>query len=154
MTSSGSRLLLVIVATVGENGVPDAYIGLYLHVPSFAGVFPVSLKRTPSFWTVWALISWVFSAVLPEAFQIALRPLIGVRSQGQQGFRMARTSLETLPIGIDRKSGTTRSRQRRGIEDKIKRLRELPRPKGHCRRDRLDTVHGVVQKLEAFGMFC
>lgn len=149
---------LLLLPQLVRMAFPDAYIGLYLHVP-FPSLeyFRCLSKRTQ-------LLDGMLGAdrigFQCESFQRHFRSccarLLGCEVKDNKVFAYGSyTSLETLPIGIDTKkiehdAFSTTS----GIEDKIKRLRESYRDqKIIVGRDRLDTVRGVVQKLEAFDMF-
>ncbi|KAK6198013.1 threalose-6-phosphate phosphatase [Scheffersomyces amazonensis] len=135
---------------------PDAYIGLYVHVP-----FPSS-----EYFRCLSKRSQILDGMLgadkigfqSESFQrhflsCAAR-VLGYEVTANEVLAYGTSiSVETLPIGIDTKK-INHDAFSIGIDEKVAALREIYSGKKIIvGRDRLDQVRGVAQKLQAFEMF-
>ena len=148
---------LLLLPSLLRQHLPDAYIGFYLHIP-----FPSSeLLRC-----------------LPQRKEI-LEGVLGANMIGFQSFGYSRhfssccsrilgfdtdsagvdaygahVAVDSFPIGINAIAAARTAHGDRRIEAKIARIREqYAGQKIIVGRDRLDSVRGVAQKLEAFELF-
>lgn len=151
---------LLLLPQLIRMAFPDAYVGLYMHAP-FPSLeyFRCLSKRTQLLDGMLGADRIVFQS---ESFQRHFRSccarLLGCEVKDNKVFAYGSyISLETLPIGIDSKKieHDAFDSSRGGLVDaKVKALRSsYPDLKIIVGRDRLDTVRGVVQKLQAFEMF-
>ncbi|CUM63070.1 uncharacterized protein PRCAT00000635001 [Priceomyces carsonii] len=137
---------------------PDAYIGLYMHVPfPSSEYFRCLSKRSQLLDGMLGADKIAFqSHSFQRHFLSCCSRLLGCEVTSDTvsiyGFTM---SVETLPIGIDtKKIEHDAFSSSLGIEEKVQTLKEIYADKKIIvGRDRLDAVRGVVQKLEAYGMF-
>ncbi|ODV80338.1 glycosyltransferase family 20 protein [Suhomyces tanzawaensis NRRL Y-17324] len=135
---------------------PDAFIGLYLHAPfPSSEYFRCLSKRTQLLDGMLGADSVAFqSDSFKRHFLSCCARVLGydvthdkVLAYGSSIF------VETMPIGIDT-AKTENDAFNSEIDEKVKALREIYHDKKIIvGRDRLDTVRGVVQKLQAFEMF-
>ncbi|EGW34937.1 trehalose-6-phosphate phosphatase [Spathaspora passalidarum NRRL Y-27907] len=137
---------------------PDAYIGLFLHIPfPSSEYFRCLSKRTQLLDGMLGADKIGFqSGSFQRHFLSCCARLLGFEVTSDKVFAFGTTiSVETLPIGVDtKKIEHDAFLPDSGIEEKVTALKELYKGKKIIvGRDRLDKVRGVVQKLEAFGMF-
>ncbi|KAF3992302.1 hypothetical protein FT663_02359 [Candidozyma haemuli var. vulneris] len=136
---------------------PNAFIGFYMHAPFPSSEYYRCLaKRTQ---LLDGLLGADRISFQSESFQrhflsCCARVLgydVTKRSVNAYGSSI---STETLPIGIDTKRVEHDAFQDTTIDEKVKALREIYADKKIIvGRDRLDSVRGVQQKLQAFEMF-
>lgn len=149
---------LLLLPQLIRMAFPDAYIGLYVHAPfPSSEYFRCLSKRTQLLDGMLGADRIVFQS---ESFQRHFRSccarLLGCEVKDDKVFAYgSNITLGTLPIGIDTKKIEHDAFSKdSGIEEKVKALREVYADKKIIvGRDRLDTVRGVVQKLQAFEMF-
>ncbi|CAH2351452.1 trehalose-phosphatase [[Candida] railenensis] len=149
---------LLLLPQLIRMAFPDAYIGLFVHAPfPSSEYFRCLSKRTQLLDGMLGADRIVFQS---ESFQRHFRSccarLLGCEVKDNKIFAYGSyISLETLPIGIDtEKIEHSAFSKTSGIDDKIKALKQSYQDqKIIVGRDRLDTVRGVVQKLQAFEMF-
>lgn len=136
----------------------DAYIGLYVHAPFPSSEYFRCLSKRSE------LLDGMLGAdkigFQSESFQrhflSCCSRVLGYEVTSNKVLAYGSTiSVETLPIGIDtKKIEHDAFGENLGIEEKITALRQIYKDKMIIvGRDRLDSVRGVVQKLEAFEMF-
>ncbi|KAG7662988.1 TPS2 [[Candida] subhashii] len=136
---------------------PDAYIGLFVHVPFPSSEYFRCLSKRAQ------LLDGMVGAdkigFQSESFQrhflSCCTRVLGFEVTSNKVFAYGTTiSVETLPIGIDTKKIEHDAFDDQGIESKVNALKNIYKGKKIIvGRDRLDKVRGVVQKLEAFQMF-
>ncbi|KAK6463188.1 threalose-6-phosphate phosphatase [Scheffersomyces coipomensis] len=135
---------------------PDAYIGLYVHVPfPSSEYFRCLSKRSQLLDGMLGADKIGFqSDSFQRHFLSCAARLLGYDVTANEVLAYGTAiSVETLPIGIDTKKIAHDAFQS-GIEDKVNALREIYHDKKIIvGRDRLDKVRGVAQKLQAFEMF-
>ncbi|PSK39045.1 trehalose-phosphatase [Candidozyma pseudohaemuli] len=136
---------------------PNAFIGFYMHAPFPSSEYYRCLaKRTQLLDGMLGADKIAFQS---ESFQrhflsCCARVLGYDVTKNSINAYGSTISVETLPIGIDAKRVEHDAFQDASIEDKIRALREIYAGKKIIvGRDRLDSVRGVQQKLQAFEMF-
>lgn len=136
---------------------PNAFIGFYMHAPFPSSEYYRCLaKRTQ---LLDGLLGADKIAFQSESFQrhflsCCARVLGHDVTKNSLNAYGSSISVETLPIGIDTKRVEHDAFQDPSIEGKIRALREIYSDKKIIvGRDRLDSVRGVQQKLQAFEMF-
>lgn len=137
---------------------PDAYIGLFVHTPfPSSEYFRCLSKRSQLLDGMLGADKIGFqSELFQRHFLSCCARLLGYSVTTDKVHAYGSSiSVETHPIGIDtKKIEHDAFNPESGIEEKVKALREIYRDKKLIvGRDRLDTVRGVVQKLQAFEMF-
>jgi trehalose 6-phosphate synthase/phosphatase len=136
---------------------PGAYIGFYLHAPfPSSEYFRCLSKRTQ---LLDGMLGADYITFQSESFQrhflsCCARVLGTDMDKNKVMAYGSSIYVDTLPIGIDTKKIDHDAFVEDGIDQKVKALREIYSDKKIIvGRDRLDTVRGVVQKLQAFEMF-
>lgn len=135
---------------------PDANIGFFLHTPfPSSEYFRCIPKRSELLDGMLASDSIVFqSDSFQRHFLSCCARVLGCEIKGNKVFAYGTNiQTDTLPIGIDTKK-ISNDCFNTSIDEKVDALREIYHDKKIIvGRDRLDSVRGVVQKLEAFEMF-
>lgn len=136
--------------------LPDAFIGLFMHAPfPSSEYFRCLSKRTELLEGILgASLVGTQSDAYTRHFVSSCTRLLGVESSDHHVVAFGtHVSVETLPIGID----TVRVEEdafQSSVDEKVKAIRDLyPDKIIIVGRDRLDSVRGVVQKLQAFEKF-
>lgn len=137
---------------------PNAMIGLFLHAPfPSSEYFRCLSKRSHLLDGMLGADKIAFqSEAFQRHFSSCCTRILGCEvSQDKLMAYGSSIALETLPIGIDtKKIEYDAFSSKLGIEQKVNALREIyADQKIIVGRDRLDSVRGVVQKLQAFEMF-
>lgn len=137
---------------------PNAYIGLYMHVPfPSSEYFRCLPKRTQLLDGMLGADKIGFqSASFTRHFLSCCARLLGCEVSTDTILAYGSSiAVETLPIGIDtQKIELDAFSTESGIQEKVKALKEIYAGKKIIvGRDRLDSVRGVLQKLQAFEMF-
>lgn len=147
---------LLLLPQLLRMELPDAHIGFYLHIPfPSSEYFRCIPKRSQLLEGILGADRICFQS---ESFQrhfiSCCSRILGCEVKGNRIFSYGSTvSLDTLPIGIDTKK-IEQDAFDQSLNEKIQALREIYHDKKIIiGRDRLDSVRGVVQKLEAFEMF-
>lgn len=137
---------------------PDAYIGLFVHGPFPSSEYFRCLSKRSQLLD--GMLGADKIAFQSESFQrhflSCCSRVLGFDVTHNEVLAYGTTiSVETLPIGIDTKKIEHDAFDKElGIDDKVNALKEIYKGKKIIvGRDRLDTVRGVVQKLQAFEMF-
>lgn len=148
---------LLLLPSLLRQRIPNIYIGFYLHIP-----FPSSeyYKCLPSRKEI---LEGVLGANMvgfqaysySRHFSSCCTRILGFDSSpaGVDAYG-AHVAVDVFPIGINAVSTMQSAFETPEVEDKIKALRELYTGKKIIvGRDRLDSVRGVAQKLQAFEIF-
>ncbi|EGV60293.1 hypothetical protein CANTEDRAFT_127402 [Yamadazyma tenuis ATCC 10573] len=135
---------------------PDAYIGFFLHIPfPSSEYFRCIPKRSQLLDGMLASDRIVFqSDSFQRHFISCCARVLGCEIKANKVFAYgSNIYTDTLPIGIDTKK-IEHDCFNSAIDEKVDVLKEIYSGKKIIvGRDRLDSVRGVVQKLEAFEMF-
>jgi trehalose 6-phosphate synthase/phosphatase len=148
---------LLLLPSLLRQNIPNIYIGFFLHVPFPSSEFYRCLSRRKE------ILEGVLGANMIgfQAFSYArhfssccTRVLgfdsssIGVDAYG------AHVSVDVFPIGINAAATAQIAFNDPGTEEKVRGISEIYADKKVIvGRDRLDSVRGVAQKLQAFEMF-
>lgn len=147
---------LLLLPQLVRMEFPDAYIGLYVHAPfPSSEYFRCLAKRTQLLDGMLGAdkIGFQSESILRHFLSCCARVLgheVNTESVSAYGTTI---SVEALPIGIDTQR-TEHDAFSKEVDEKVAALQELySNKKIIVGRDRLDTVRGVAQKLQAFEMF-
>lgn len=136
--------------------LPDAHIGLFVHapVPSSEYFRCLSKRRELLEGMLGATLVGTQSSAYTRHFISCCARLLGVESSPHHVSAFGTVvTVRTIPIGIDTVR-VERDAFRESVSEKVRAIRELyPDKKIIVGRDRLDSVRGVVQKLQAFEEF-
>lgn len=147
---------LLLLPQLLRMELPDAHIGFYLHIPfPSSEYFRCIPKRSELLEGILGADRICFqSDSFQRHFISCCSRILGCEIKGNRIFSYGSTvTLDTLPIGIDTKK-IEHDAFDQSLDEKIQALREIYHDKKIIiGRDRLDSVRGVVQKLEAFEMF-
>lgn len=149
---------LLLLPQLLRMEIPNAIIGLFMHAPfPSSEYFRCLSKRSHLLDGMLGADKIAFqSEAFQRHFSSCCTRLLGCEiSKDKLMAYGSAISLETLPIGIDtKKIEYDAFSSDSGIEQKVRALGEIYADKKIIvGRDRLDTVRGVVQKLQAFEMF-
>lgn len=148
---------LLLLPQLLRMALPQATIGLFVHAPfPSSEYFRCIPQRNQLLEGMLGanLVSFQSPAYCRHFISSCTR-LLGVESAHMHEISAfgVHVSIEALPIGIDTKKVESDAFQP-GILEKVQAIRDLyPDKKIIVGRDRLDSVRGVVQKLQAFEMF-
>lgn len=148
---------LLLLPSLLRQRLPNIYIGFYLHVPFPSSEFYRCLSRRKE------ILEGVLGANMigfqaysySRHFSSCCTRILGFESSpaGVDAYG-AHVAVDVFPIGINAQSTINAAFNEPDVEDKIKSIRELyAGKKVIVGRDRLDTVRGVAQKLQAFEIF-
>ncbi|KAF2495215.1 hypothetical protein BU16DRAFT_527089 [Lophium mytilinum] len=148
---------LLLLPSLLRQRLPSVYIGFFLHVPFPSSEFYRCLSRRKEILegVLGANMIGFQSYSYSRHFSSCCTRILGFDSSsaGVDAYG-AHVAVDVFPIGI---AAASTQRQAFGdplIEEKIKGIRELYAGKKIIvGRDRLDSVRGVAQKLQAFEMF-
>jgi trehalose 6-phosphate synthase/phosphatase len=147
---------LMLLPSLLRQRKPDIYIGFYLHVPFPSSELFKCLSRRKELLTgiLGSNMIGFQNYSYSRHFASCCSRILGYETQpaGIDAFG-AHIAMDVFPIGIDA-SSIERQAYGHKINNLVKRIRELyPGCKLIVGRDRLDTVRGVAQKLQAYEMF-
>ncbi|KAF2807930.1 uncharacterized protein BDZ99DRAFT_420584 [Mytilinidion resinicola] len=148
---------LLLLPSLLRQRLPSVYIGFFLHIPFPSSEFYRCLSRRKEILegVLGANMIGFQSYSYSRHFSSCCTRILGFDSSsaGVDAYG-AHVAVDVFPIGI---AAASTQRQAFGdplIEEKIKGIRELYAGKKIIvGRDRLDSVRGVAQKLQAFEMF-
>ncbi|KAK4990367.1 threalose-6-phosphate phosphatase [Elasticomyces elasticus] len=148
---------LLLLPSLLRQRVPNIYIGFFLHVPFPSSEFYKGLSRRKE------ILEGVLGANMigfqaysyARHFSSCCTRILGFDSSpnGVDAYG-AHVAVQAFPIGINAPATRHMAFADPAIEEKIAGIRELYRGKKIIvGRDRLDSVRGVAQKLQAFEIF-
>ena len=148
---------LLLLPSLLRHRIPTAYIGFYLHIPFPSSEFLRCLAQRKE------VLEGMLGANLvgfqsyghSRHFSSCCTRILGFDSTdtGVDAYG-AHVAVAVFPIGIDATAVARTAHRDQRIEAKILRIREqYTGQKIIVGRDRLDSVRGVAQKLEAFELF-
>lgn len=148
---------LLLLPSLLRQSLPSVYIGFYLHVPFPSSEFYRCLSRRKEILegVLGANMVGFQSYSYARHFSSCCTRVLGFDSSstGVDAYG-AHVAVDVFPIGINAALTQQQAFDNPAIEDKIKAIREqFGDKKIIVGRDRLDSVRGVVQKLQAFEMF-
>ncbi|KAK7204526.1 glycosyltransferase family 20-domain-containing protein [Myxozyma melibiosi] len=148
---------LLLLPQILRQRLPKAYIGSFLHAPFPSSEYFRYLTRRSELLEGMLGSNMVAFQSLSYArhFISSCSRLLGFESTATTVDAFgARVSVNVFPIGIDA-ARVERDMQTPAVLDNMHAIRELyPGKKIIVGRDRLDSVRGVMQKLQAFEIFC
>lgn len=148
---------LLLLPSLLRQNIPNIYIGFFLHVPFPSSEFYRCLSRRKE------ILEGVLGANMIgfQAFSYARHfsscctRVLGFdsSSKGVDAYG-AHVAVDVFPIGINAASTANMAFNDPATEEKVQRIREIYADrKVIVGRDRLDSVRGVAQKLQAFEIF-
>ncbi|KJX93404.1 alpha,alpha-trehalose-phosphate synthase subunit Tps2 like protein [Zymoseptoria brevis] len=148
---------LLLLPSLLRQRIPSIYVGFFLHVPFPSSEYYRCLTRRKE------VLEGVLGANMigfqaysyARHFSSCSTRILGFDSSsaGVDAYG-AHVPVDVFPIGINAESTIKAAFEAPEVEDKIAALRELYADKKIIvGRDRLDTVRGVAQKLQAFEIF-
>ena len=148
---------LLLLPNLLRQRLPNIYIGFFLHIPFPSSEFLRCLSARKEILTgvLGANMIGFQSYSYSRHFSSCCTRILGFDSSsaGVDAYG-AHVAVDVFPIGIDAAAISRIAYGDEGIEAKIARIRQqYTGQKIIVGRDRLDTVRGVAQKLEAFEMF-
>jgi trehalose 6-phosphate synthase/phosphatase len=148
---------LLLLPSLLRQRLPNVYIGFFLHVPFPSSEFYRCLSRRKEILegVLGANMVGFQSYSYSRHFSSCCTRILGFDSSsaGVDAYG-AHVAVDVFPIGINAASTQRTAYGDPVIEEKIKGIRELYAGKKIIvGRDRLDSVRGVAQKLQAFEMF-
>lgn len=148
---------LLLLPSLLRQRLPNVYIGFFLHVPFPSSEFYRCLSRRKEILegVLGANMVGFQSYSYSRHFSSCCTRILGFDSSsaGVDAYG-AHVAVDVFPIGINAASVQRSAYGDPVIEEKIKGIRELYAGKRIIvGRDRLDSVRGVAQKLQAFEMF-
>lgn len=148
---------LLLLPSLLRQRLPNIYIGFFLHVPFPSSEYYRCLTRRKDVLEGMLGANMIGFQAYSYArhFSSCCTRILGFDSSsaGVDAYG-AHVPVDVFPIGINAVATMKAAFESPGVEDKIKALRELYAGKKIIvGRDRLDTVRGVAQKLQAFEMF-
>ncbi|KAA8914105.1 hypothetical protein TRICI_003002 [Trichomonascus ciferrii] len=136
--------------------LPDAFIGTFMHAPFPSSEYFRCLSKRAELLEgiLGSSLVGTQSDAYTRHFISACTRLLGVESSAHHVSAFGtHVSVETHPIGIDTVK-VERDAFQQSVDEKVQAIRDLyPDKKIIVGRDRLDSVRGVVQKLQAFEHF-
>lgn len=148
---------LLLLPRLLHDRIPAMYIGFFLHIPFPSNEYYRCLsKRTQILEGILGsnLIGFQAYSYSRHFASCCSRILDTESAPAAVDFAGVHSSIDVFPIGINAKTTLQSAFGSPAIEDKITALQELYRDKKIIvGRDRLDSVRGVVQKLQAFELF-
>ncbi|KAF2012175.1 glycosyltransferase family 20 protein [Aaosphaeria arxii CBS 175.79] len=148
---------LLLLPSLLRQRVPNIYIGFFLHVPFPSSEFYRCLSRRKEILegVLGSNMIGFQSYSYSRHFSSCCTRVLGFDSSsaGVDAYG-AHVAVDVFPIGINAANTKKLAFEDPVIEDRIKAIRELYAGKKLIvGRDRLDSVRGVAQKLQAFEMF-
>ena len=148
---------LLLLPNLLRQRIPNIYIGFFLHIPFPSSEFMRCLSRRKEILTG-ALGSNMIgfqNYSYSRHFSSCCTRILGFDSlpAGVDAYG-AHIAIDVFPIGIDAEAVAKSAYGDHSIDAKVQRIRQqYPGQKIIVGRDRLDTVRGVAQKLQAYDMF-
>ncbi|KAF2001427.1 glycosyltransferase family 20 protein [Amniculicola lignicola CBS 123094] len=148
---------LLLLPSLLRQRLPNVYIGFYLHIPFPSSEFYRCLSRRKEILegVLGANMIGFQSYSYSRHFSSCCTRILGFDSSsaGVDAYG-AHVAVDVFPIGIDAASTQRQAYGDPIIEEKIRAIREVYAGKKIIvGRDRLDSVRGVTQKLQAFEIF-
>ncbi|KAL9108400.1 MAG: hypothetical protein Q9227_006861 [Pyrenula ochraceoflavens] len=148
---------LMLLPNLLRQHLPNAYIGYFLHIPFPSSEFLRCLPRRKDVLTgcLGASMVGFQSFSYSRHFSSCCTRILGFdsTSAGVDAYG-AHVAVDVFPIGIDTDSVQKAAFSDSRVEDNIQGIKNLYSDKKIIvGRDRLDTVRGVAQKLQAFEKF-
>ena len=148
---------LLLLPSILRQRLPNIYIGFFLHIPFPSSEFLKCLSRRKEILTgvLGANMIGFQTFSYSRHFSSCCTRILGFDSvsAGVDAYG-AHIAVDVFPIGIDAAACAKIAYGSRTIEEKIQRIRaQYSGQKIIVGRDRLDTVRGVAQKLQAFEKF-
>ncbi|MCJ1435422.1 threalose-6-phosphate phosphatase [Xylographa pallens] len=148
---------LLLLPSILRQRLPHIYLGFFLHVPFPSSEFLRCLSRRKEILTgvLGANMIGFQTFSYSRHFSSCCTRILGFDavSAGVDAYG-AHIAVDVFPIGIDAAACAKLAYGNRVIEDKIQRIRaQYAGQKIIVGRDRMDTVRGVAQKLQAFEKF-
>ena len=145
---------LMLLPNMLRQRLPNAYIGFFLHIPFPSSEFLRCLPRRKDVLTgcLGASMVGFQSFSYSRHFSSCCTRILGFDSSsaGVDAYG-AHVAVDIFPIGIDAAAVKTAAFDDPTVEDDIKGIKKIYSGKRIIvGRDRLDTVRGVAQKLQAF----
>lgn len=148
---------LLLVPHILRQRVPDMYIGLFIHVPFPSSEYMRCLPRRKDILlgclgsTMIGFQSFSYSRHFSSCCQRILGYSADVAGVDAQGVRVF---VDVFPIGIDATAVQKAAYTNPMVEEKMAAIKQMYAGKKIIvGRDRLDSVRGVAQKLQAFEDF-
>nr|OQO20864.1 hypothetical protein B0A51_12113 [Rachicladosporium sp. CCFEE 5018] len=148
---------LLLLPSLLRQRLPNIYIGFFLHVPFPSSEFYRCLSRRKE------ILEGVLGANMigfqaysySRHFSSCCTRILGFdSSQAGVDAYGAHVAVDVFPIGINAESTLKAAFESHGVDEKVQAIREqYAGKKIIVGRDRLDTVRGVAQKLQAFEIF-
>lgn len=148
---------LMLLPNLLRQRIPEAYIGFFLHIPFPSSEYMRCLSRRkdvlsgPLGATMIGFQSYNFA----RHFNSCCKRILGFESSsaGVDAYG-AHVAVDVFPIGIDVATVQKAAFNDKSVDDSMAALRQVYAGKKLIvGRDRLDTVRGVSQKLQAFEIF-
>ncbi|KAF2457515.1 glycosyltransferase family 20-domain-containing protein [Lineolata rhizophorae] len=148
---------LMLLPNFLRQRLPNVYIGFFLHIPFPSSEFYRCLPRRKEILegVLGANMVGFQSYSYSRHFSSCCTRILGFDSSsaGVDAYG-AHVAVDVFPIGINASSTYRAAFEDPVVDDKVKALQELYEGKIIIvGRDRLDSIRGVVQKLQAFDMF-
>ncbi|EME42274.1 glycosyltransferase family 20 protein [Dothistroma septosporum NZE10] len=148
---------LLLLPSLLRQRIPNIYIGFFLHVPFPSSEYYRCLTRRKEILEGMLGANMIGFQAYSYArhFSSCCTRILGFDSSsaGVDAYG-AHVPVDVFPIGINAEATTQAAFDSPGVEHKMKALRELYEGKKIIvGRDRLDTVRGVAQKLQAYEIF-
>ena len=148
---------LLLVPSLLRQRLPDAYIGFFLHVPFPSSEVYRCLSRRKEILEgmLGANLIGFQSFSYSRHFTSCCSRILGFGSSsvGVDAYG-AHVGVDVFPIGIDAAATERQAFHEPSVTEQTTRIRELYADKKIIiGRDRLDTVRGITQKLQAFDVF-
>jgi trehalose 6-phosphate synthase/phosphatase len=148
---------LMLLPSLLRQRVPNMYMGFYLHTPFPSSEFLKCLSRRKEILTgvLGANMVGFQTYNYSRHFSSCCTRILGFDAEtaGVDSYG-AHIAVDVFPIGIDAKSVAKQAFGNERVETTMKRVKEqFGDMKIIIGRDRLDTVRGVAQKLEAYEIF-
>ncbi|MCJ1471546.1 threalose-6-phosphate phosphatase [Lambiella insularis] len=148
---------LLLLPSILRQRVPNIYLGFFLHIPFPSSEFLKCLSRRKEILTgvLGANMIGFQTFSYSRHFSSCCTRILGfdASSAGVDAYG-AHIAVDVFPIGVDAVACANIAYGNHLIDEKIERIRaQYPGQKIIVGRDRLDTVRGVAQKLQAFEKF-
>jgi len=148
---------LLLIPSLIRQSIPNVYIGFFLHIPFPSSEYYRCLSRRKEIITgvLGANMIGFQSYGYSRHFSSCCTRILGFDSSpaGVDAYG-AHVAVDVFPIGINVAGTEEAAFQDPAVEEKVKGIRELYAGKKIIvGRDRLDSVRGVKQKLQAFERF-
>ena len=148
---------LLLLPSLLRQRIPNIYIGFFLHIPFPSSEFVRCLSRRKEILTgvLGSNMIGFQDLSYPRHFSSCCTRILGFDSLPEGvNANGAQIAVEVFPIGIDAEAVANSAYGNQSIKAKVQRIRQqYPGQKIIVGRDRLDTVRGVAQKLQAYEKF-